>query len=121
MGRRGAGGGFLVQFFGLDVPVVLQQFQQFFDLKVPQIQFIDRVLACSCAAATCTHGANCADDRRVSSVGTLGLVLDMPVVVHRQVPFHGCQGRRHLCRGAEAVSLGPDCSENHSDSPVAVH
>ena len=30
-------------------------------------------------------------------------------------------GHQHPCRGAEAVSLGLDCSENHSDSPVAVH
>ena len=58
------------------------------------------------AAQTCTHSANGA---------ALGPVLDMPVVVQRHV--HS----RQLCRGAEAVSLGPDCSENHSDSLVAVH
>ena len=29
----------------------------------------------------------------------------MPVVVHRQVQFYGCQGRHH-CRGAEAISVG---------------
>ena len=29
-------------------------------------------------------------------------------------------GHQHPCRGAEAVSLGPDCSENHSDSPAVV-
>ena len=26
-----------------------------------------------------------------------------------------------FCRGAEAVPLGPDCSERHRDSPAAVH
>ena len=26
---------------------------------------------------------------------------------------HGRQGHRHLCRGADAVSLGSGCSENH--------
>ena len=29
-----------------------------------------------------------------------------------------CQGRRQHCRGAQAVSLGPDWSENHSDVGV---
>ena len=29
-------------------------------------------------------------------------------------------GHQHPCRGAETVSLGPDSSDNHSDSPVAV-
>ena len=33
----------------MDVPVIPQQFQQFLDVKVLQIQFIDRVLACRCA------------------------------------------------------------------------
>ena len=33
------------------------------------------------AAVTCTHSANCADDRRVFSGAALGPVLDMPVVV----------------------------------------
>ena len=32
----------------VDVPGILQQFQQFLDLEMPQIQFIDRILACSC-------------------------------------------------------------------------
>ena len=58
---------------------------QHFDWKVPQIQFMDRVLACRCAAETCTHSANCAADRRNSSGAVLGAGLDMPVVVHRQV------------------------------------
>ena len=95
------GGDFLEQLFG-GRPC----FQLCFHLKVPPIQFID---------------SGWIFLRRDSSGAALGLVLDMPVVVLRQVPFYGCQGRRHLCRGAEAVSLGPDCSENHSDSPVAVH
>ena len=47
----------------VDVPVILQHFQQFFDAKVPQIQFIDSLLACSCAAEAGTHSANCAEDR----------------------------------------------------------
>ena len=36
-------------------------------------------------AETCTHSANCADDRRDSSGAALGPVLDMPVMVQRQV------------------------------------
>ena len=46
----------------MDVPVILQQFQLFLDVKVPQIQFIDRVLACSCATEVGTHSANCAEE-----------------------------------------------------------
>ena len=46
----------------MDVPVILQQFQLFLDVKVPQIQFIDRVLACSCATEAGTHSANCAEE-----------------------------------------------------------
>ena len=46
----------------MDVPVILQQFQLFLDVKVPQIQFIDRVLACSCATDPGTHSANCAEE-----------------------------------------------------------
>ena len=73
----------------MGVHVFLQQFQMFFDVKVAQIQFIDRVLACSCTTETCTHSASCAADRRNSPGAALGLVLDMPIVVHRQM-----RGRR---------------------------
>ena len=45
----------------------------------------------------------------------------MPVVVQRHMHSLGCQGRRLLRRGADAVSYGPDCSEKDRDSPVAVH
>ena len=111
----------LSSFSVVDVPVILQQFQQCFDLKVPQIQFIDsgRIFLLCCRDGY--HSANCADDRRDSSGAALGPVLDMPVIVQRQLRSSRCQGRRHVCRGAEAVSFGLDCSDNHSDSPVAVH
>ena len=33
--------------------------------------------------------------------------------------FEFIEGRRHPCLYAVAVSYGPDCSENHRDSPVA--
>ena len=46
------------------------------------------------AAVTCTHSANCADDRRVFPGAALGPVFDMPVVVQRHMHFFGCQGRR---------------------------
>ena len=36
-------------------------------------------------AETCTHSANCVDDSRDFSGAALGLVLDMLVVVQRQV------------------------------------
>ena len=38
----------------VDVLVILQLFQKFFGAKVPQIQFIDRVVACSCATEVAT-------------------------------------------------------------------
>ena len=37
----------------------------------------------------------------------IGLVIDVPVVVQRQVHSSRSSGRRHPCRGAEAVSVGP--------------
>ena len=43
----------------------------------------------------------------------LGPVLDMPVIVHRQVPQFTNDKVVDICLGAEAVSLGPDYSENH--------
>ena len=58
-------------------------------------------------AETSTHSANCAHDRRDYSGAALGPVLDMPILVPRQVRSSWCQGRQHLCRGANAVSLGP--------------
>ena len=65
------------------------------------------------------------------AVQFLDKVLDMPVVVHRQVlrsmvqktvvqqlPF--IESRRLSLRAAEADPHGPDCSADHRDSPVAV-
>ena len=71
------------------VPVTMQlKYQQsFFEvLKVPQIQFIDNGWIFLVCCRDGTHSANCAGDRRDSSGAALALVLDMPVVVHRQVP-----------------------------------
>ena len=64
-----------------------------------------------------------ADDRRDFPGAALGPVFDMPVILQRHLTCTvlECQGRRHLRRGADAVSYGPDCSEKHRDSPVAVH
>ena len=59
---------------------------QLFDLKVPQIQFIDRVLACSCASETCTHSANCAADRWNSPGAVLGAGSWHARCLQRQVP-----------------------------------
>ena len=46
--------------------MTLQQFQLFLELKVAQIQFIDRVL-CSCATEAGTRSANCVEDCGVSA------------------------------------------------------
>ena len=59
----------------------------------------------SCRAETSTHSANCAADRRDSSGAALGPVLDMPRYCATQVRSSWCQGRRHLCRGSDAVPL----------------
>ena len=45
-------------------------------------------LSC-CAAVSCTHSANWQQTHEILQVPLLGLVLDIPVVVHRQV-----RGRR---------------------------
>ena len=47
--------------------------------------------------------------------------LTCPLLCSATCTVLGCQGRRHLRRGADAVSYGPDCSEKHRDSRVAVH
>ena len=41
-------------------------------------------LSC-CATASCSHSANCAENRRNSPGAVLGLVVDVPVLVQRQV------------------------------------
>ena len=65
-------------------------------------------------------------------VQLLDKVLDMPVVVLRQVrgstvqktvvvpQLQSIEGRRYSFRSAEAGPHGPDCSTDHRDSPVAV-
>ena len=45
-------------------------------------------------------------------------VVVLKTVVVPQLQF--IEGRRHLCRDAEADLPGPVCSEDHRDSPVAV-
>ena len=81
------------------------KFQQCFDLKVPQVQFIDR-LGYSCyAAETCTHSPSVqltAETRRVPLLGwfltcpllsiarcqfTVVKVVDISVVAQRQFPL----------------------------------
>ena len=49
-------------------------------------------LSC-CAAATCTHSANCADDRRDSSGAVLGPGLTCPLLCNVKCAVLGCQGR----------------------------
>ena len=44
----------------------------------------------------------------------------MPVIVQRGAQFV-FQGRRHLCRGADADSYGPSIQKKHRDSSFAVH
>ena len=53
------------------------------------------------------HSANCAVLRQDSSGATLGPGLTCPLLCNARCAVLGCQGRRHPCRGADAVSLGP--------------
>ena len=66
--------------------MILQLFQQFLDVKVPQIQFIDRVPARSCASEAGTHSANCAEDRG-DSEGAVDRWVDVAVIMQRQVQW----------------------------------
>ena len=57
-----------------------------FDTKVPQFQFIDRVVDIPVLRAeTCTHSANCAEDRRDSTGAVLGQCLRLASVVSASV------------------------------------
>ena len=67
------------------------RFQQSFEfIIVPQIQFIVRVLdiAVMPQSLECTV-SNCAGDRAAPTGAVLGMVVDTPVVVQRQVPWQG--------------------------------
>ena len=54
---------------------------------MPQIQFIESGWIFLLFSETGAHSANCAVLRRNYSDAALGLVLDMPVIVQRQVPL----------------------------------
>ena len=58
-----------------------------------------------------SHGLAVQQTTAIPRLQFLYVVFDVPVVQVVQV---------HFCRGAEAVSYGPDCSSSHKHSPVAV-
>ena len=106
-GGAGRGGDFVDLFFGGRPCDHAATISSSSELKVPQIQFIDSgwiFLLCV--------------QRQVPTVHTVQFSVEIP-----QVPLkdwfltrplscnarciYGCQVRGHLCRGAEAVSLGP--------------
>ena len=65
---------FLVQLFGLDVPLTTQRQVPVVPLRLRAPDPVHRKsggLSC-CAAASCTHSANCAADRRNSPGAVLG-------------------------------------------------
>ena len=100
----------------MDVPVIMLEFQQsmsYENLEVPQIQLIIEVVDIPVVL-----------QRQVPTVLQVQLleVVDMPVVVQRQVRAAAVcrQVGQHPYRGAEADPHGSVCSEDHSDSPVAV-
>ena len=60
-----------LEIFAVDVPVNMQLFQQFnsfLNVKLPLIQFIDRVLDVPGVPQRCTHSANCAENREIPQV-----------------------------------------------------
>ena len=94
-GRVGAGGDSWSSSSVMGIPVVMQRqvFQQCFDLKVPRIQFIDRVgYSCQCCRDVYPQMTE------ILQVPLLDWFLTCPLLCIAR-----CQGRRHLCRGAEAV------------------
>ena len=67
------------------VTVITQrQFQQIVEFLVPSVQFLDRVVDFPVACRSCF--AHCTTDRGDLTVTILGMVVDAPVVVQRQVP-----------------------------------
>ena len=53
----------------------------------------------------CSYSANCASDRRVFQVLLVDRFLTCPLLCNATCTVLGCQGRRHLRRGADAISL----------------
>ena len=81
------------------------------------VQFLDRVVDFPVACRFGTHSAPWRSHRCISGRGDFpgaayGPLLTSPCCAAPHAQF-GCQGRRHLRRGADAVSYGPGCSENH--------
>ena len=67
-------------------PAVMQrQVPAVLDWRCPR-SISSTVVGHSCfATVTCTHSANCADDRRDSPGAVLGPVVDMPLIVQRHM------------------------------------
>ena len=85
-----------------------------FDLKVPQIQFIGSGwIFLFCVQRHVPTVQTVQFSIEILQVPFLDWFLTCPLLCNARCTVLGCQGRRHLCRDAESVSLGPDCSENH--------
>ena len=96
LGRAGRGGWRLPGALLRSLRSCSDKFQQSFDWRCPRSSSLT-VVGHSCyAAETCTHSANCADDRRDSPGDALGQVIDMPVVVQRHM---------HSPRGVKVVDI----------------
>ena len=72
------------------------------------------VVGHSCyAAVTCSHSANCADDRRDFPGAALGPVIDMPVAVQRHMHSPRVSRSSTSLSWRRGFLLGPECSGNH--------
>ena len=95
-----------VVFLAVDVPVIMQLDQQskLENPEVPQFLFIDRVPDIPAATQRRVRAVqNCAENRQDSAGAVLGMIVDAPVVVLRQ------------------VLGGSDSTENAGSAAVAVH
>ena len=106
---------FLVSFEGYVLVNMQYKFQLVqMTVVVLCLQFIDEL-----DIPVCFYSANCASDRRVFHVLLLDRFLTCPLLCNATCTVLGRQGRRHLRRGADADSHGPDCSSDHRYFPVA--
>ena len=94
----------------VDLPLITQlEFQQsflFMILKVPQIQFIDRMVVNPVATQRMgTHSANC----QIPQVRSSGLVVHVPVNTQRQAPAVHCRHGQTVQKTVEVSQVQFGC------------
>ena len=105
----GLGRGWWLDLLVMDVPVIISDkfllSMSFVNLEVPQFQFIDRVVDIPVMRAeTCTHSANCAEDRGDPTGAVLGQCLRLASVVSASVRYPTLH-EAHLLRVVSAIRV----------------